>query len=434
VTTSAAPYQSRTVPRASFSKLLGPALLFSGVAIGTSHLVQSTRAGAVYGLGLVGVILLANLLKYPAFRFGVDYGHATGRSILAGYRHLGRWAVVLFALAILPITPIIHGAVSAATAGVFIAVTGIEAQTPVVGAILLLVVAGLLYRGGYEWLDKINRVLLSFLVISTVIATALVLPRVAWPTLTDFSWMVDPVAVLFVIALAGFMPNPLEVSVSQSLWTARVERNLRGGEQGEKQFGAGGSRIADARLAFASSYGLTAILAVCFCIMGAGDMRPGGIVPESSAPAFAAQVIDLYRVVLGDSAAILASIAALSVMLTTLLGGVDIGCRIAASAFQHISDRTEIAAFDRYYRRVIPIVVLLDIAVLFTLMSDFTALMDLATSLAFLAAPVIAVLNHLSVIGKTMPEHARPGAAISALNIVAVVTISGLSAAFFILR
>ena len=83
-----------------FGKLLEPALLFSGVAIGASHLVQSTRAGAVYGLALVLVILAANLLKYPTFRFGVDYGQATRRSILAGYRHLGRWAVVLFALAI----------------------------------------------------------------------------------------------------------------------------------------------------------------------------------------------------------------------------------------------------------------------------------------------------------------------------------------------
>lgn len=426
--------QPAAASRASFSKLLGPALLFSGVAIGTSHLVQSTRAGAVYGLGLVGVILLANLLKYPAFRFGVDYGHATGRSILAGYRHLGRWAVVLFAIAILPITPIIHAAVAAATAGVFIAVTGIEAQTPVVGAILLLIVGTLLFRGGYDWLDKVNRVLLTFLVISTVIATALALPRVAWPTLTDFSWMVDPVAVLFVIALAGFMPNPLEVSVSQSLWTARVERTLRGEEQDGEQFGAGGSRIEDARLAFASSYGLTAILAVCFCIMGAGVMHPGGIAPESSAPAFAEQIIGLYRAVLGDAAAILASIAALSVMLTTLLGGVDIGCRIVVSTFQHISDRTEIASFDRYYRIVVPIVVLLDILVLFTLLSDFTTLMDLATTLAFIAAPVIAILNHLSVTGKTMPEDARPGLVISALNIVAAVTMIGLSAAFFILR
>ena len=390
-------------------RLIGPALLFSGVAIGTSHLVQSTRAGAVYGLGLVGVIVLANLLKYPAFRFGVDYGHATGQSILAGYRHLGRWAVLLFALAILPITPIIHAAV---------------------GAILLLIVGGVLLAGGYDWLDKINRVLLSFLVFSTVLATALVLPRVAWPTLTDFTWMTDPVAVLFVIALAGFMPNPLEVSVSQSLWTARVESDLRGENSGS----GGGSRLEDARLAFASGYALTAILAICFCIMGAGVMHSGAVTPESSAPAFAAQVIELYRSVLGDGAALLASVAALSVMLTTLLGGVDIGCRIVASTLQQATDRTEPASFGAIYRVIVPVVVGLDILVLFTLLSDFTTLMDLATSLAFIAAPVIAILNHLSVAGPTMPAEARPSRRIQALNLAAIIVMLGLTAAFFTLR
>ena len=411
-------------------RLIGPALLFSGVAIGTSHLVQSTRAGAVYGLGLVGVIVLANLLKYPAFRFGVDYGHVTGQSILAGYRHLGRWAVLLFALAILPITPIIHAAVAAATSGVFIAVTGIDATTPAVGAILLLIVGGVLLAGGYDWLDKINRVLLSFLVFSTVLATALVLPRVAWPTLTDFTWMTDPVAVLFVIALAGFMPNPLEVSVSQSLWTARVESDLRGENSGS----GGGSRLEDARLAFASGYALTAILAICFCIMGAGVMHSGAVTPESSAPAFAAQVIELYRSVLGDGAALLASVAALSVMLTTLLGGVDIGCRIVASTLQQATDRTEPASFGAIYRVIVPVVVGLDILVLFTLLSDFTTLMDLATSLAFIAAPVIAILNHLSVAGPTMPAEARPSRRIQALNLAAIIVMLGLTAAFFTLR
>ena len=33
---------------------LGPGLLFAGAAIGVSHLVQSTRAGADFGLGLLG--------------------------------------------------------------------------------------------------------------------------------------------------------------------------------------------------------------------------------------------------------------------------------------------------------------------------------------------------------------------------------------------
>ena len=44
---------------------LGPGLLFAGAAIGVSHLVQSTRAGADFGWGLVWAPLLINLFKYP---------------------------------------------------------------------------------------------------------------------------------------------------------------------------------------------------------------------------------------------------------------------------------------------------------------------------------------------------------------------------------
>ena len=34
-------------------KTLGPGILFASTAIGVSHLVQSTRAGAKYGFGLL---------------------------------------------------------------------------------------------------------------------------------------------------------------------------------------------------------------------------------------------------------------------------------------------------------------------------------------------------------------------------------------------
>ena len=37
-----------------WTKRLGPGLLFAGAAIGVSHLVQSTRAGADFGWGLYG--------------------------------------------------------------------------------------------------------------------------------------------------------------------------------------------------------------------------------------------------------------------------------------------------------------------------------------------------------------------------------------------
>ena len=46
---------------------LGPGILFASTAIGTSHLVQATRAGADYGFALLWAILAAHVAKYPFF-------------------------------------------------------------------------------------------------------------------------------------------------------------------------------------------------------------------------------------------------------------------------------------------------------------------------------------------------------------------------------
>ena len=48
-------------------KKLGPGLLFAGAAIGVSHLVQSTKAGAEFGFGLIWALILCNFFKYPFF-------------------------------------------------------------------------------------------------------------------------------------------------------------------------------------------------------------------------------------------------------------------------------------------------------------------------------------------------------------------------------
>ena len=53
-------------------KTFGPGILFASTAIGVSHLVQSTRAGAEYGFSLLIFVLLANILKYPFFELALD--------------------------------------------------------------------------------------------------------------------------------------------------------------------------------------------------------------------------------------------------------------------------------------------------------------------------------------------------------------------------
>ena len=77
-------------------KALGPGILYAGAAIGASHLVQATRAGASYGFTLVWAILLINLFKYPFFEYGHRFTAATGRSLVQGYSSLGKWAISVF--------------------------------------------------------------------------------------------------------------------------------------------------------------------------------------------------------------------------------------------------------------------------------------------------------------------------------------------------
>ncbi|MDP6582924.1 MAG: hypothetical protein QF681_19940, partial [Vicinamibacterales bacterium] len=76
---------SGSVVRSRFWTAFGPGLLWAAAAIGLSHLVQSTRAGALAGFGLSGVILLAVILKYPFFEYGPRYAAATGSSLVEGY-------------------------------------------------------------------------------------------------------------------------------------------------------------------------------------------------------------------------------------------------------------------------------------------------------------------------------------------------------------
>ena len=67
-------------------KSLGPGILLAGAAIGGSHLLSSTTAGARFGFGLVGLILITNLLKYPFLLVGTRFTSSTGKSV--SYTHL----------------------------------------------------------------------------------------------------------------------------------------------------------------------------------------------------------------------------------------------------------------------------------------------------------------------------------------------------------
>ncbi|MGP1353832.1 MAG: NRAMP family divalent metal transporter [Parasphingopyxis sp.] len=406
-------------------RAIGPGLLFSGAAVGVSHLVQSTRAGAMFGLALFGVIIVINILKYPAFRFGVDYAHATRRSLLHGYRELGPWALILFIIAIAPIAPVVLAATSATTAGIVTALAGPSVPIPTLAALVLAIATAILILGGYSWLDRINRVLLAFLIVSTLAATVMVLPRVEWGSLTDTGWVGDPVTLLFIVALAGFMPNPVDASVPVSIWTVEAEKGAQDDDR---------STLFEMRTGFAWSFALSAILALCFCIMGAGVMFGDAIEPAPDAAGFAAQIISLYSATLGPQAALVASIAALSVMASTVIAATDAYARSFAEAYADRKPGDDTSRFRTAYIAAILTEVGLAVAALYLLLSDFSIFIDFVTSASFLIAPIIALLNHLVVTRCAMPDGARPGSPIRLLNIAAIAITTLLALAYLVLR
>ena len=60
--------------------------------------MASTQAGALFGWQLIWLILLVNILKYPFFRFGVEYTLANNESLLSGYARRGKVYLYSFML------------------------------------------------------------------------------------------------------------------------------------------------------------------------------------------------------------------------------------------------------------------------------------------------------------------------------------------------
>ena len=142
---------------------LGPGLLFAGAAIGVSHLVQSTRAGADFGFGLLWAVLLVNFFKYPFFQFGPRFALATGESLLFGYAKLGKAVIVTYFILSLTTMFTIQTAVTIVTAGIAVEVFGISTNIVYCGIAITFICSSLLFLGRYGLLDRGMKIIIFVL-------------------------------------------------------------------------------------------------------------------------------------------------------------------------------------------------------------------------------------------------------------------------------
>lgn len=412
----------------SLRSALGPGLLMAGAAVGVSHLVQATRAGADYGLLLLGVMLIGCAAKYPFLEFGPRYAAATGEHMIAGYRRMGRGPAATFLLITLATMLTVLASIALVTAGLAGTLLGLDWPVSRLAAGVLGLAFAILLLGHYRGLDLLMKLIMTVLALATLAAVALALGQAPIGPALWGSWndrtLHSAATLAFILALLGWMPIPLDSAAWHSLWT--LERARHTGVQ---------PSIRHAGVDFAIGYGGAVILAVAFLLLGALMLNGSADPLPDSAVGFAARLVDVYAATLGEWSRPLIAFAALATMGSTTLTVADAYPRVLRAYLElRPGCRTDPPAHRLRY--VVPLLLLCGGA---WLMIDrfgqaFTGLIDFTTTVSFLSAPVIAWLNLRLLTGPHTPAAARPGRAVRWWACGGLVFLTAFSAIWLISR
>ncbi len=397
-------------------KAVGPGILFAGAAIGVSHLVQATRAGAGYGFDLLWAVILVLLFKYPFFQFAHRYTVATGESLLQGYRRQGQWALLVFMLVVVLSSFITLAAVTVVTAGLASGLLGLSISLPTVSLLVLTVIAVILLVGRYGLLDRLMKVMVVVLGVLTLLAVALAFnhgpvgdPEFVHPDI--FS----TVGITFLLALMGWMPAPLDIGAWSSLWVL---------EKGRSQ--AQPTTMKQAMVDYNLGYAATVILAFAFVSFGALVMYGTGAEFSGKAVLFSSQLVDMFTSTLGLwSRWVIATVAFITMFSTTLT--VLDGYARTLSVGTHLLRAGKGECSRNRYLVFLLLLMVVSFCIISFFVTSMKNLVDVVTVLAFLTAPLVGVLNFRAVRGDNMPEEHRPGRAMSVLSWAGLVFLVGFS-------
>ena len=391
-------------------KKLGPGLLFAGAAIGVSHLVQSTRAGADFGWGLVWALLIINLFKYPFFQYGPRYAISTGKTLLDGYYRLGTGYLWFYFILNFATMFTIQTAVTIVTAGLASELFGLTESMVIWSVFITVFCTLILIFGKYKTLDKVIKVIIIVLAISSLIALLIAFSN------NDNSISIKQIfprggGLLFLIAFMGWMPAPLDISIWHSIWT--LEKN----KIQKKKI-----KIVDSMFDFNVGYITTVILGLCFIGLGALVMNGSGESFSNQGGVFAKQLINLYTSNLGQGAYLIIAIAAFTTMFSTTITTLDASPRAMSKTIQLLFKKEK----DFYITWIIILAVGTSLIFIF-LLSEMGKLVQIATVLSFITAPIYAFLNYKLVKSDQVPKNLQPSKKLKFLSNLGLIFLTGFT-------
>ena len=402
-------------------KALGPGILYAGAAIGASHLVQSTRAGANYGFGIIWAVILINLFKYPFFEFGYRYTAATGKSMLEGYRLLGKWAIRTYFILVFFTAIINFTAVLIVSSGLAAFFFNIQLSMFLMSIILLGAILLMLFIGHYALLDGSMKLIIIVLSIATIIAFVIAANRgmaLSEGFIQPDLW--DATGIAFLIALMGWMPTPIEASVWPSLWALEREKQTKY-KPNYKEF------LFDFHVGYIGS----AIMALFFLGLGALVLYGTGIEFATSSVKFSEQLVSVYSQTFGNWSVPIISAIALLTMFSTTLTVIDAYPRTLGGSMVQISESLKKHSSKLYWIWVLFLSVC-SVLIIGVFTSSMKTLLDLATIISFLAAPFFAYINFKVVKSDFLPKEYHPKKWLTVLSWAGLIFLIGFSIIFLV--
>ncbi|HCT72757.1 MAG: NRAMP family divalent metal transporter [Psychrobacter sp.] len=394
-------------------RIFGPGILMATAAIGGSHLISSTQAGAIYGWQLAIMIILANVFKYPFFRFATDYVYDTGESLIAGYAKRSKvYLWVYFILSILSAV-ISTGAVSLIAAVIlgFMLPASLGLSTMALSLIIVAVSWFFLIAGHYKLLDGVTKWIMIALTTATVAAVVIAAGK---PTVMAADFIaVSPwnLATLgFIVALMGWMPAPLEFAAITSMWTsAKVKADHTTHKQGLLDFNVG--------------YAVSAILALFFLSLGVFVQYGSGQEIELVGGAYINQLINMYTATIGEWSRLLVAFVAFMCMFGTTITCADGYGRANAECWRLLKGESEINKKQIAFWTTYAIGGGLVIITFFT--GQLGAMLKFAMISAFVSAPIFGWLNYSLV-----TKHKKLSVGMNALSIAGLIFLAGFALLF----
>ncbi|NDW22929.1 NRAMP family divalent metal transporter [Alteromonas hispanica] len=410
--------------------LLGPGVLMATAAVGGSHLVASTQAGAKFGWQLAILILVVNILKYPFFRAGVSYTISTQNTLQQGYLSMGK-RYLASALCLNMIACVVNAAALLLFAASLLSYfMPFDISITTSSSIVLSLILVILLAGHFEGLDNIAKAIMGLLVVATIAVFIVALLRY---TNTDLGKPAEPspspwtLATLgFLVVTMGWMPAPIEISSITSLW---LKRQCKDKTVTPK----------NALFDFNLGYSVTVLLAILFLGLGALVLHSSGETLATSGIGFSHQLISMYSTTIGEWAHWLIALVAFLCIFGSALTVYDGYARVVAEGISLLSGKndlsqtnapTKTAVSNRLVTGVLLVMAAVSFVIVLFFKSALLAMLGFAMTLAFTTTPVFAWLNHRLVARSQLHPDAAPSVWVTAVSYLGLLYLFGFLLVF----